>query len=394
MSRRKIFLTSLWVIVCSYLPVTFAQTLDTGLQDLSNQISAGISESNKKKVAVVEFSDLDGKVTEFGKFLAEELITRLFASKKFNVVERQLLNKVIEEHKLNMSGLIDENTAKEIGKILGVDAICSGTITDLVNSVKVNARMIDTETGSIFAVASTKIEKDEVVKKLMGMVSIMPKPSDRIGTSGTVNVRGNLIENGDFKQDISIGWEKEIFWNPNEISYAGKNWAKAVNDIFQIHHDGASSITLWQEIPIVSTNLVFSTELSMAANGYRDTNADAMLRLLFLDGNKKYLGEERIQTTSGEGKGATRRGAEPLDSPVFRHIYFLGRNYNNEVRSPWLKFSLELQDDLETYLIGIKKEDVKFIKIVLSCSGVLYTFSGSYTGTADIWIKSLELKYK
>lgn len=141
--------------------------LDDGLKNLSSQIVTEMTGGNKQKIAVIEFSDLDGKITELGKFISEELITRLFISKKFDVVERQLLNKILQEHKLNLSGLVDETTAKKIGSVLGVDAICSGTITDLVNSIKINARLISTETGSIFAVASVQMNKDEIIKKLM-----------------------------------------------------------------------------------------------------------------------------------------------------------------------------------------------------------------------------------
>ncbi len=149
--------------------------LDNSLSDLTTQITNSITEDGKKKIAVIEFSDLDGNVTQFGKYLAEELITRLFRTKKFEVVERQLLNKIISEQKLSITGMIDENSAKELGRILGVDAIVSGTITDLVTDLKVNARIISTETGKVFGVAATNIVKDDNVRKLMGIISTVQK---------------------------------------------------------------------------------------------------------------------------------------------------------------------------------------------------------------------------
>ncbi|MCK4359214.1 MAG: hypothetical protein KAW92_10835 [Candidatus Cloacimonetes bacterium] len=149
--------------------------LDNSLSDLTTQITNSITEDGKTKIAVIEFSDLEGNVTQFGKYLAEELITRLFRTKKFEVVERQLLNKIISEQKLSITGMIDENSAKELGRILGVDAIVSGTITDLGTSLKVNARIISTETGKVFGVAGTKIVKDETVEKLMGIISTVQK---------------------------------------------------------------------------------------------------------------------------------------------------------------------------------------------------------------------------
>jgi TolB-like protein len=145
--------------------------LDSALNDLTEQIVNSLSEERKSKLAVLEFVDLKGNTTDFGRFIAEELITRLYKTKKFYVIERQLLNKVLEEHKLTATGLIDENSAKELGKILGVDAIASGTVTELTNSVKVNSRLFSTETGSIFAVASSEIPKSSDVRKLLGVTS-------------------------------------------------------------------------------------------------------------------------------------------------------------------------------------------------------------------------------
>jgi TolB-like protein len=145
-----------------------AQTLDQRVSELSKQISDGLTENQKRTIAVVEFVDLKGNVTDFGRFLAEELITRLYQIKKFKVIERQLLNKVVTEQKLTLTGMIDQTSAQKLGKLLGVDAIASGTITDLSKTLRVNARLINTGTGEIFAVAATEIAKDDSVIKLMG----------------------------------------------------------------------------------------------------------------------------------------------------------------------------------------------------------------------------------
>lgn len=176
---------------------SLAGSLDEGVDRLAGQIVTGLAEGKKQKIAVVEFSDLDGKVTEFGKFLSEELITRLFSSKRFNVVERQLLAKILEEHKLNLSGLVEPMTAQKLGRLLGVDAICSGTVTDLVDSVRVNARLISTDTGEVFAVASGSIGKDTVVQKLLGKVSYVSTITESVG-SGRSAVEGKVFFFEDF----------------------------------------------------------------------------------------------------------------------------------------------------------------------------------------------------
>jgi len=142
------------------------------IEDLTRQISAKVTAQAtaqpKTTIAVVEFADLEGRVTNFGRFVAEELITRLHETNKFKVIERQLLNKIITEQKLTLTGMVDPASAKKLGRLLGVDAIVSGSVSDLSKTLRVNARMISTETGEIFAVASTEFVKDETVLELLG----------------------------------------------------------------------------------------------------------------------------------------------------------------------------------------------------------------------------------
>jgi curli biogenesis system outer membrane secretion channel CsgG len=144
-----------------------AKTLDEGLSNLSEQISDNLSENRKRRIAVTEFVDLEGETTNFGRYLSEKLITKLFQTKKFRVIERQQLNKVIKEQKLSLTGIIEPESAQKLGRLLGVDAIAAGSVTELNRTVEINARLIDTETGEVFSVASVEISKDETVCSLL-----------------------------------------------------------------------------------------------------------------------------------------------------------------------------------------------------------------------------------
>jgi len=150
---------------------TFAAAdLESGISQLSQQISKNMTESGKKAIAVVEFSDLDGNITAFGQFLAEELITQLFmiSPGQFEVVERRQLMKVLSEQRLTMSGLLDAKAMESVGKILGIEAIVTGSVANLGSVVKVNARLIGVDTARVFAVAATKIPNTDIVKDLLG----------------------------------------------------------------------------------------------------------------------------------------------------------------------------------------------------------------------------------
>ncbi len=148
-----------------------AQTLDVQLNNLTNQMVKSFTQERKSKIAIMEFPDLHGTISEFGKFIPEELTTRLFMTRRFEVLERQLLNKILEEQNLGISGLLDASSAAQIGKLLGVDAIVTGTVTDMGNMIRINARMIATETAGVFAVASVSIEKEPHIVAMMNRTS-------------------------------------------------------------------------------------------------------------------------------------------------------------------------------------------------------------------------------
>lgn len=190
-------------------------TLDDQLQVLSDQIVNSLSEKNKSKIAVIEFSNLDGSVSKLGRYIAEELITRLYRTDKFEVVERNMLNKIMEEHQLTLSGFVDESSAREIGRILGVDAIASGSVTDLVDEVKINARLISTETGKIFSVASVRVEKtSDVLQLLQEQEQLAPanKPGQSSSTDGSAVA---IAQGDDLSTDFTVlreGFRIELNW--------------------------------------------------------------------------------------------------------------------------------------------------------------------------------------
>jgi curli biogenesis system outer membrane secretion channel CsgG len=107
-----------------------------------------IPQQDRVKIAVKEFSNTTAQ-QDLGKMIAEIFTTAFVKSEAFIFVERQQLEKVIHEFELNQSGMIDESTSKEIGHVLGVDAILTGSISQIGNDQRVDARVIDISTGVV-----------------------------------------------------------------------------------------------------------------------------------------------------------------------------------------------------------------------------------------------------
>jgi len=88
--------------------------------------------SDIKRVAVLDFNGPG----ESGRVVAGKFTNKLWRTQYFSVMERQELQKILEEHALQMSGVIDDSTVVEFGRILGVDGLFVGDVTSYSVSEK------------------------------------------------------------------------------------------------------------------------------------------------------------------------------------------------------------------------------------------------------------------
>ena len=180
------YLVCLFLISFIFPCFSYSQDdIDVALDNLTVQINRYMVEQKKTKIAIIPFFDLQKQeTTVLGSYLAEELTTNLFMTGKFKIIERSLLKQVLDELKLSQTGVVDPNSAKELGRMAGVDAIITGTTVDLGVYIAINCRLIETESGEIFAAAKAKIKKDANVAKIMGdtigIEKAKEKPEEKI----------------------------------------------------------------------------------------------------------------------------------------------------------------------------------------------------------------------
>src|ERR1700744_2481880 len=167
MKNIRFLIAFIYLALC--LPLR-AQTndIDTGLSNLASNLAGQIESQGKKKVAVIDFTDLDGGTSKLGKYIAEQLTVDLVIDRKdFSVLDRANLKKVLDEHKLTATGLIDPDNAKKLGQFAGVDALILGTITPKDRSVSLTAKIITTDTAEIVGATRTEFKKDDTIQELM-----------------------------------------------------------------------------------------------------------------------------------------------------------------------------------------------------------------------------------
>jgi TolB-like protein len=103
------------------------------------------------KIAIVEFQNLndESKRDSMGAMFSEMLTTSFVGSEAFRITEREQLKKIVQELQLNQSGIIDLSQAKKVGKMVGADAIVTGSVTKMGGDLRLDARIIDVESGII-----------------------------------------------------------------------------------------------------------------------------------------------------------------------------------------------------------------------------------------------------
>src|SRR5436190_4157131 len=148
----------------------------------------------KKRVAVFDFdyatvhsgvAAIFGKDIDIGKGVTDLLVTYLVKDGTYSVIERKALDKIMAEQNFSNSERANPSSAAKIGKLLGVDAIIVGSITQFGNEtqntnvggagrtlggfgigglgkkessaiVAMDARIVNIDTGEIMAVATGK----------------------------------------------------------------------------------------------------------------------------------------------------------------------------------------------------------------------------------------------
>jgi curli biogenesis system outer membrane secretion channel CsgG len=163
---------------------------------------------DKKRIAVMDFdyatvqssvSAVFGTNVDVGKGITDLLVTNLVKSGVYSVIERKALDKVLAEQNFSNSDRADANTAAKLARILGVDAIVTGSITQFGRDDKstgigggglgraiggfgiggiskkeskavvgITARIINTETAEILTVAEGKGESSRSGTSLIG----------------------------------------------------------------------------------------------------------------------------------------------------------------------------------------------------------------------------------
>jgi len=133
------------------------EVIDKSAEKISGEIP------KNSRVAVISFESASYNLSNY-------IIGELNGSLKdqgINVVDRQNLAMAIKELNFQMSGYVDDNTARSIGKMLGADVVVTGQLLNLGVLYRYQASAIEVETAVRASIARFDVRNDKVMQSII-----------------------------------------------------------------------------------------------------------------------------------------------------------------------------------------------------------------------------------
>jgi hypothetical protein len=136
--------------------------LDTAIKNAAVQMEENISGGTK--VALVSIASSSA---QFSEYVLSRLEAAIVSGRKLVIVDRANLDKVREEQGFQLSGEVDDDSAKAIGKLAGAGAIVTGVFTDLGDVYSLSLKAINIETATVAVSYPEDITKSTRIATLL-----------------------------------------------------------------------------------------------------------------------------------------------------------------------------------------------------------------------------------
>jgi len=132
-----------------------------------------------KKIAVWDFTDINKEVSLIGRYVAEQFSIYAEGIEDLELMDRQNLKSLLNEHQLKSDGFIDKNTIMELGKLKDVQAVAVGSVILADKNFQVVVKIIETSNGRTVAADEQFFPIDKNMAAILGK-----GPEEDNGNSG------------------------------------------------------------------------------------------------------------------------------------------------------------------------------------------------------------------
>ena len=112
-------------------------------------------------------------LSNLGTGIAMMLTTEMMRNPRANMVERDQIRQLIDEQGLSLSGMVDAQTAVEVGQLVGAQYMLFGTYTDVMSRLRVDVRVVDVETGLLRQAKEVTRPREEVFETVAELAQMV-----------------------------------------------------------------------------------------------------------------------------------------------------------------------------------------------------------------------------
>ncbi|MFK7755888.1 MAG: CsgG/HfaB family protein [Flavobacteriales bacterium] len=136
-----------------------ASVYDESLRATAEALVINLENRGVERIIISDLTSTERPNAKLSQRISEELVIHILNySTSLKVYERKQLNAVLEELKLQNSGLVNDATTQKAGELLGAEAIITGNFTVERDEVKVWLKAIEVNSGLKIAAATCHIE--------------------------------------------------------------------------------------------------------------------------------------------------------------------------------------------------------------------------------------------
>jgi tetratricopeptide (TPR) repeat protein len=167
-------------------------------------------------------------------FLLLQLTDLLQESGRVTVVERMILDDLLQALSLASSELADQATALKLGKVLGARLVATGSIARRAGRSLVSLRLVETETTAVMGAFSAKLDPDDMssVEKLAARMT--EKIEAEFPLRGLVSESkgdGTVVLNVGSRQGVTAGLLMKVIADGEPVTVRGKVVGRAAEEI-------------------------------------------------------------------------------------------------------------------------------------------------------------------
>lgn len=112
--------------------------------------------------AIFDFVEKGRGMAGLGNKINSLVFANLVTEPDISLVDREEMNKLLDEATLNLSGMVSAQQATQIGQLSGAKIIITGTVFEIEDSIMIVAKIIGTETSRVMG-ASVKGDIDDSI---------------------------------------------------------------------------------------------------------------------------------------------------------------------------------------------------------------------------------------